>query len=84
MLVLGGVHADAAAARTRVVELGGSAAVNLSASVTDVVLLPGGEGDRRMSRITALELPVHDLHWLIAPTAADQGASAPPGPRSRT
>lgn len=77
VLVLGGAHADAAAARTRVVELGGSAAVNLSASVTDVVLLPGGEGDRRMGRITALGLPVHDLHWLTAPTATDQGASAP-------
>ncbi|MFD7769236.1 TerD family protein [Streptomyces sp. NPDC059787] len=76
VLVLGGVHADAAAARTRVVELGGSAAINLSASVTDVVLLPGGEGDRRMRRITALELPVHDLHWLASPTAADQKAVA--------
>ncbi|MER6983805.1 hypothetical protein ABT317_44370, partial [Streptomyces carpinensis] len=31
------------AARTRVVERGGSAAVNLSRSVTDVVLLDGGE-----------------------------------------
>ncbi|MFF3376831.1 TerD family protein [Streptomyces sp. NPDC002680] len=80
VLVLGGAHADAAAARTRVVELGGSAAVNLSASVTDVVLLPGGEGDRRMGRITALGLPVHDLHWLTAPTATDQGVSAPPRP----
>ncbi|NUP23000.1 MAG: DNA polymerase III, partial [Streptomyces sp.] len=69
VLVLGGVHADAAAARTRIVELGGSAAVNLSASVTDVVLLEGGQSDRRMSRITALELSVHDLHWLTAPSA---------------
>ncbi|EFE66218.1 conserved hypothetical protein [Streptomyces viridosporus ATCC 14672] len=76
VLVLGGVHADAAAARTRVVELGGSAAINLSASVTDVVLLPGGEGDRRMRRITALELPVHDLHWLASPTATDRRAGA--------
>ncbi|MFD7945169.1 exonuclease domain-containing protein, partial [Streptomyces sp. NPDC059744] len=66
VLVLGGVHADAAAARTRVVELGGSAAVNLSASVTDVVLLPAGENDRRIHRITALALPVHDPHWLTA------------------
>ncbi|MFF3031906.1 TerD family protein [Streptomyces rubiginosohelvolus] len=70
VLVLGGVHADAAAARTRIVELGGSAAINLSAGVTDVVLLEKGEGDRRMSRIAALELPVHDIHWLSAPTAA--------------
>ncbi|MEW1867366.1 TerD family protein [Streptomyces caelestis] len=76
VLVLGGVHADAAAARTRVVELGGSAAINLSASVTDVVLLPGGEGDRRMKRIDALELPVHDPHWLVSPTTTDQNAVA--------
>ncbi|MDO0933221.1 TerD family protein [Streptomyces sp. DG2A-72] len=75
VLVLGGVHADAAAARTRVVELGGSAAINLSASVTDVVLLEGGQSDRRMSRITALELPVHDLHWLTAPTATTPAAA---------
>ncbi|MER5684077.1 TerD family protein [Streptomyces sp. NPDC002205] len=76
VLILGGVHADAAAARTRVVELGGSAAVNLSASVTDIVLLPGGENDRRIHRITTLALPVHDPHWLTAPTAADQGTAA--------
>lgn len=76
VLVLGGVHADAAAARTRIVELGGSAAINLSASVTDVVLLEGGPGDRRMSRIAALELPVHDLHWLTAPTVTAPAAAA--------
>jgi DNA polymerase-3 subunit epsilon len=76
VLVVGGVHADAVAARTRVVELGGSAAINLSASVTDVVRLVGGPKDRRMNRITALELPVHDAHWLAAPTAADQGTAA--------
>ncbi|OBQ48817.1 DNA polymerase III [Streptomyces sp. H-KF8] len=76
VLVLGGAHADAVAARTRVVELGGSAAVNLSASVTDVVLLPEGEGDRRMKRITALGLPVHDPHWLASPAVADRTAVA--------
>lgn len=76
VLVVGGVHTDAVAARTRVVELGGSAAINLSASVTDVVLLVGGPKDRRMNRITALELPVHDAHWLTAPTVADQGTAA--------
>ncbi|MFD8195250.1 TerD family protein [Streptomyces wuyuanensis] len=76
VLVLGGVHADAAAARTQIVGLGGSAAINLSASVTDVVLLPGGECDRRMSRITALELPVHDVHWLTAPVAASPAQEA--------
>ncbi|MFJ2264567.1 TerD family protein [Streptomyces sp. NPDC087844] len=76
VLVLGGVHRDAAAARTRVVELGGSAAVNLSAGVTDVVLLAGGEDDRRMSRITALELALHDAGWLTSPTVTDPAAVA--------
>ncbi|MGW9497837.1 TerD family protein [Streptomyces prasinus] len=76
VLVLGGAHADAVAARARVVELGGSAAVNLSASVTDVVLLPEGQGDRRIKRITALGLPVHDPHWLTSPAVADRNAVA--------
>ncbi|MEE1813738.1 TerD family protein [Streptomyces sp. SP18ES09] len=67
VLVLGGTHEEASAARVRVVELGGAAAINLSASVTDVVLLPGGERDRRMTRIAALELPVHARGWLEAP-----------------
>ncbi|MFF0065933.1 TerD family protein [Streptomyces sp. NPDC005279] len=79
VLVLGGAHTDAAAARTRVVALGGSAAVNLSASVTEVVLLAGGENDRRIRRITALELPMHSEHWLTVPTAANaDGPTARP------
>ncbi|MFC7793092.1 TerD family protein [Streptomyces cinereoruber] len=69
VLILGGTHEEASAARARVVELGGAAAINLSASVTDVVLFPGGELDRRMTRITALELPVHAHGWLGAPTS---------------
>ncbi|WP_329446346.1 TerD family protein [Streptomyces canus] len=71
VLVLGGAHADAAAARSRVVELGGSAAVNLSTSVTDVVVLADGDKDRRMSRITALGLPVHDADWLMFPISTN-------------
>ncbi|MFD4633702.1 TerD family protein [Streptomyces sp. NPDC058284] len=69
VLVLGGTHADAVAARTRVVDLGGSAAVNLSCSVTDIVVLAGGEYDRRRRRIADLGLPLHDEHWLSDPTA---------------
>ncbi|MCX5390776.1 TerD family protein [Streptomyces sp. NBC_00094] len=69
VLILGGTHEEASAARARVVELGGAAAINLSASVTDVVLFPGGELDRRMARITALELPVHAHGWLGSPTS---------------
>ncbi|WP_447037522.1 TerD family protein [Streptomyces sp. DSM 118878] len=84
VLVLGGTHAEAVAARTRVVELGGSAAVNLSCSVTDVVILAGGEYDRRMRRIADLELPRHDAHWLSNPTAtvSDPTASSTPGAHS--
>ncbi|MFJ6052744.1 TerD family protein [Streptomyces sp. NPDC092307] len=73
VLVLGGTHEEAAASRARVVEMGGAAAINLSASVTDIVLLPGGEGDRRMERITSLGLPVHDPAWLGAPAAEPVG-----------
>ncbi|MFH8241126.1 TerD family protein [Streptomyces sp. NPDC018321] len=71
VLVLGGTHPEAVAARTRVVELGGAAAVNLSAGVTDVVVLDGGETDRRLPRIRALLLPAHDAAWLVAPVVTD-------------
>jgi DNA polymerase-3 subunit epsilon len=67
VLVLGGTHPEAVTARGRIVELGGAAAINLSSSVTDVVLLDGGERDRRMKRITTLAFPTHDATWLDAP-----------------
>jgi len=70
VLVLGGPHDQAAATRSRIVDLGGAAAVNLSAGVTDVILLPGGEHDRRMSRIIDRRLPVHDADWLNTPDPA--------------
>jgi DNA polymerase III subunit epsilon len=67
VLVLGGTHPEAVATRTRIVELGGSAAINLSASVTDVVLLANGAADRRMRRITSLAFPTHEATWIEAP-----------------
>jgi DNA polymerase-3 subunit epsilon len=79
VLVLGGTHPEAVAARTRIVELGGAAAINLSAGVTDVVVLDGGHADRRLARITALLLPVHDAAWLVAPVVT--GASEAGGGR---
>ncbi|MFB7657584.1 MULTISPECIES: TerD family protein [unclassified Streptomyces] len=75
VLVLGGTHPDAVAARTRVVELGGAAAINLSAGVTDVVVLDGGHADRRLPRITALLLPTHDAAWLVAPVVTQAHAA---------
>jgi DNA polymerase-3 subunit epsilon len=67
VLVLGGPMEQAAEARTRAVELGASAAVNLSARVTDVVCLAGAHDDRRMRRIADLGIPLHDPDWLRAP-----------------
>ncbi|MDX3029365.1 TerD family protein [Streptomyces scabiei] len=75
VLVLGGTHEAAVEAGARAVALGASAAVNLSAGVTDVVLLPGGETDRRMGRVTALPLPVHESDWLLAPPPAPKPES---------
>ncbi|MFB7272110.1 hypothetical protein [Streptomyces sp. NPDC056244] len=69
VLVLGGTHLDVVTARTRVVELGGSAAVLMSRSVTDVLLLTGGKSDRRMRGVAVLRLPVRDEHWFVPPTA---------------
>lgn len=75
VLIPGGDHTDAAAPRTRVVELGGSAAVNLSAGVTDVVVLADGEQNRRRSRVVALELPLHEASWPTSPTATAADAA---------
>ncbi|MDA5140278.1 TerD family protein [Streptomyces sp. AD681] len=76
VLVLGGTHPEGVAARTRVVELGGAAAINLSAGVTDVVVLDGGRTDRRLPRITALLLPTHDAAWLVAPVVTEAPGAA--------
>ncbi|MFF9842694.1 TerD family protein [Streptomyces sp. NPDC013740] len=77
VLVLGGSHEEASAARARVVELGGAAAIYLSASVTDIVLLADGERDRRMPRVTSMGLPVHTPDWLGAPAPVSAAAEAP-------
>ncbi|WP_327115517.1 TerD family protein [Nocardia sp. NBC_01730] len=66
VLVLGGSHDHAVTARARIVELGGSAAVNMSARVTDVLLLAGGHADRRYAKAAELGLPVHGADLLSA------------------
>lgn len=75
VLILGGTHPTAAAARARVVEMGGAAAVNFSAGVTDVLLLARGEADRRMQRIASLNVPTHRSGWLDAPVVEPEGTS---------
>ncbi|WP_328723142.1 TerD family protein [Streptomyces sp. NBC_00247] len=81
VLVLGGTHGEAAEVRVRAVARGASVAVNLSAGVTDVVVLPGGEADTRRSRVTSLGLRVHDADWLLAAESvvlAESAESAEP------
>lgn len=81
VLVLGGTHEEAAQTRTRVVELGGSAAVNLSATVTDLLLLPGGDADRRVRKATDLGLALHGLELLTrSPAAESEPAAGVPEP----
>ncbi|HEU5029200.1 MAG TPA: TerD family protein [Spirillospora sp.] len=63
--VAAGLNVMSSVSRFTSVELGGAAAVDLSASVTDVVALDGG--DRRMERVAELELPVHEERWPEAP-----------------
>lgn len=68
VLVLGGTHAEAVVARAGIAAQGGAAAINFTAAVTDVVLLAGGEADRRLGRIREAGLPVHaGLAGLAAP-----------------
>jgi len=62
VLVLGGPHDLAARVRTDVVARGGAAAVNLTATTTDVVALAGAEQDPRWVRVRELGLPLLDPH----------------------
>ncbi|MEU0539208.1 TerD family protein [Nocardia sp. NPDC005978] len=65
-LILGGTHTRRAELCARVVECGGSVAVDISASVTDVLVLPGAESDPRYGRVRALGLPVYGPEMLGA------------------
>ncbi|MDN5851334.1 MAG: TerD family protein [Actinomycetia bacterium] len=59
VLIIGGTHEQAADVRAEIAALGGNGAVNFTAAVTDVVLMAGGESDRRLDRIRETGLPVH-------------------------
>ena len=50
VLVVGGRHDDAVVARRDIMALGGAVALNLTATVTDVLVLDGAEGDPRCGR----------------------------------
>jgi DNA polymerase-3 subunit epsilon len=59
VLIVGGSHTQAAAIRAEVVARGGSAAVNYSAKVTDLVVLSGGDADPRVARARAAGVHIH-------------------------
>lgn len=71
ILVLGGTHDAAAQARTRIAELGGSAAVNMSGSVTDILALSDSATDPRHRKAAALGLQVHGPEMLHPERSAD-------------
>ncbi|WP_016694246.1 TerD family protein [Rhodococcus rhodochrous] len=58
VLLLGGTHLQAVMMRSRLTQLGARPALNFTAAVTDVLVLEGGEADKRMARVAARELPV--------------------------
>lgn len=72
VLIVGGSHADSVLMRSRIVQLGAKPSVNLSAGVTDVLVLDGGELDPRMDRVSARQLPLltaPDVNSALEPAA---------------
>ncbi|MFZ2242726.1 MAG: TerD family protein, partial [Gordonia amarae] len=55
-LVIGGSHLEATVMRSRIVQLGGVPAINLTSRVSQVLVLSGGEGDPRMTKIVNRKL----------------------------
>ena len=81
VLVIGGSHVQAAGVRAEIAARGGLVAVNFTAAVTDVILMAGGEADRRLDRINETGLPVHTRSvalgiTLPAPATATEPAAA--------
>jgi DNA polymerase-3 subunit epsilon len=79
LLVLGGLHQEAAELRSRIGALGGIAAVNLTPRVTGVVPLAGAEKERRWARITALGVPICDPETFDPVSAAPVPSDTVPG-----
>ncbi|QTI69652.1 TerD family protein [Gordonia polyisoprenivorans] len=66
VLVMGGSHVEATVMRSRIVQLGAAPAINLTAGVTDVLLLDGGAGDPRMPRVRDRSLTILEMHHIDA------------------
>ena len=80
VLIVGGRHVEATIMRSRLIQVGALPAVNLTAGVTDVLVLDGGEGDPRMPRIRERGLAVLAPRDVDSQLAADGGAPSPPPP----
>ncbi len=80
VLVLAGNHDDASGLRARIADLGGHPAVNLTASVTDYVVLPGESTDDREQRCQQLGLQRLDPQSLTPPPASAAPEHAPLAP----
>jgi DNA polymerase-3 subunit epsilon len=66
--------------RAEIAAQGGVTAVNFTAAVTDVVLMAGGEDDRRLERIRGTGLPVHtgdEALGIALPAPATESAPTP-------
>ncbi|RZL83117.1 MAG: 3'-5' exonuclease [Rhodococcus sp. (in: high G+C Gram-positive bacteria)] len=80
VLIVGRSHADSVLMRSRIVQLGAKPSVNLSAGVTDVLLLDGGEVDPRMDRVSARQLPLlaaGDVNSALEPAAPVESVAPP-------
>lgn len=66
VLVMGGSHAESVLMRSRLIQLGATPAVNLSAGVTDILILDGGDGDPRMTKVKERDLT------LLTPASIDR------------
>ncbi|WP_242459172.1 TerD family protein [Rhodococcoides fascians] len=66
VLVMGGSHAESVLMRSRLIQLGATPAVNLSAGVTDILILDGGDGDPRIPKVKERDLT------LLTPASIDR------------
>ena len=78
VLVLGGHHSDATAVRARLVQLGAVPAINLTAAVTHVLVMTGGEADGRFSKARDRGLPVLEAHHVSSVAVTSDPAIAEP------
>ncbi|MCJ0906093.1 exonuclease domain-containing protein [Rhodococcus sp. ARC_M6] len=57
VLILGGNHLDGVIMRSRILQLGARPSLNFTTAVTEVLVLEGGESDKRMARVIERGLP---------------------------